>query len=69
MVKKNAKLLLIRWILLLKEFDLVIYHNGTKNKVADHLSHLSNELFLHEKKDIENCLPDEQLFRVEEREP
>ncbi|KAA0037813.1 uncharacterized protein E5676_scaffold1567G00710 [Cucumis melo var. makuwa] len=38
-------------------------------RVANHLSHLSNEHFEHEKKDIIDCFPNEQLFRVEEKEP
>ena len=39
--KKKAKLRLIRWVLLLQEFDLEIKHKkGSKNSVADHLSRL-----------------------------
>ena len=39
--KKDAKPRLIRWILLLQEFNLEIkYRKGTENQVADHLSML-----------------------------
>ncbi|XP_073119707.1 uncharacterized protein [Henckelia pumila] len=60
MAKKEAKPRLIRWILLLSEFDLEIKDKrGTENRVADHLSclvHVDEELNLREE------FPDEQLF-------
>ena len=38
-VKKDAKPRLIRWVLLLQEFDFeVLDRKGTENQVADHLS-------------------------------
>ena len=43
MAKKDAKLRLIRWILLLQEFDVEIRDKkGVKNVVVDHLSRLEN---------------------------
>jgi hypothetical protein len=62
--KKDAKPRLIRWVLLLQEFDLKIRDKkGSENVVANHLS-----ILLHEEADelplIEN-FPDEQLFTID----
>ena len=60
MTKKEAKPILIRWILLLSEFDLEVKDKrGTENRVVDHLSslvHVEDELHLQE------TFPNEQLF-------
>ena len=62
--KKDAKPRLIRWILLLQEFDLEIKDKkGTENSVADHLSRLRQK----EHKDdlpIDDSFPDDQLLFV-----
>jgi len=43
MTKKEAKVRLIRWILLIQEFDLKIRDKrGVENVVADHMSRISN---------------------------
>ncbi|XP_070029736.1 uncharacterized protein [Nicotiana sylvestris] len=45
MSKKNSKARLMRWVLLLKEFDIDIQdRKGSENQVADHLSHWSKKL-------------------------
>ena len=62
MTKKEAKPRLIRWILLLSEFNLEIKDKkGTENCVADHLSRLiqvEDELHLQE------TFPNEHLFSI-----
>ena len=45
MEKKDAKPTLIRWVLLLQEFDLhIIYGKGAENPIADNMSRLENVL-------------------------
>jgi hypothetical protein len=68
LMKKDAKPLLIRWILLLQEFDLEIRDKkGVENSVADHLSHLqfekSTEL------PINDYMRDDTLLKVSTTEP
>ncbi|XP_073025235.1 uncharacterized protein [Primulina eburnea] len=63
MSKKDAKPRLIRWILLLQEFDLtIIDRKGTENQVADHLSRLENPI--QDTGLIRDSFPDEQLFAI-----
>ena len=65
MTKKDPKLRLIRWVLLLQEFDLEIKDKrGSENLVADHLSQLegpSKEI------QINDDFPDEQLLVIEDK--
>ncbi|CAL8135414.1 unnamed protein product [Prunus armeniaca] len=64
LTKKEAKSRLIRWILLLQEFDLTIRDKkGVENVVADHLSRISFEE-PYEYLSIKDSSPDEQLFSV-----
>ncbi|KAL8092004.1 hypothetical protein AgCh_034328 [Apium graveolens] len=69
--KKDSKPRLIRWVLLLQEFELEIKdRKGTENQVADHLSRLENpDSTSHDKILINESFPDEQLFAVQEEEP
>ena len=65
LTKKDAKPRLIRWVLLLQEFDLEIKDKkGTENTVADHLSRLKHEPSLGELP-IDDSFVDEQLLQVE----
>ncbi|XP_060974096.1 uncharacterized protein LOC133039263 [Cannabis sativa] len=68
MTKKDAKPRLIRWVLLLQEFDIEIKDKkGTEKLVADHLSRLELEESHHAKEvQINEQFPDEQLFSVRE---
>jgi hypothetical protein len=62
--KKDAKSRLIRWILLLQEFDIEIWDKkGTKNVVADHLSRLTMD-FTEDATPIFETFPDEQLMHI-----
>ena len=59
MKKKDAKRRLIRWVLLLQEFDLhIIDRKGAENPVADNLSRLEN--ILDDPQPINDSFPDEQ---------
>ncbi|KAK4394021.1 Retrovirus-related Pol polyprotein from transposon opus [Sesamum angolense] len=65
--KKESKPRLIRWILLLQEFDLTIKdRKGLENLVADHLSRL-----IREEDDTPICdsFPGERLFKMQGTDP
>ncbi|XP_073273286.1 uncharacterized protein [Primulina huaijiensis] len=60
--KQDAKPRLIRWILLLQEFDIIIKDKkGKENVVADHLSRIMTESS-HNEIPINENFPDDQLF-------
>ena len=62
MDKKDAKPRLIKWVLMLQEFDLEIKDKkGIENLVADHLSRLEGPINdVH----INDNFPDEQLLAM-----
>ncbi|CAN6691859.1 unnamed protein product [Malus baccata var. baccata] len=67
LTKKEAKPRLIRWILLLQEFDIEIRDKkGSENVVADHLSRMVHE---EDVVPIIETFPDEQLMSVKVSEP
>lgn len=62
--KRDAKSCLIRWILLLQEFDIEIRDKkGSENVVADHLSRITVD-FTEEAVPISKTFPDEQLMHI-----
>nr|GEZ02228.1 reverse transcriptase domain-containing protein [Tanacetum cinerariifolium] len=69
--KKDAKARLLRWILLLQEFDFkVIDTKGAENYVADHLSSLKNPYEnVFDPKEINETFPLESLNKVAHQDP
>ena len=64
--KLDAKPRLIRWILLLQEFDLEIKDKkGAENLAADHLSRLENPYVGKlEEEEINDSFPEEKLYSI-----
>jgi hypothetical protein len=68
LTKKDVKPRLIRWILLLQEFNLDIKDKkGVENFVADHLSRMQFENL--QKLPINDSLRDDMLFKVSKSDP
>ena len=65
MTKKDAKPRLIRWVLLLQEFDVEIKDKkGTENLVADHLSRLEGA---RDDVPVNDEFPDEKILAIEDQ--
>ena len=64
MEKKDAKPRLIKWVLLLQEFDLhIVDRKGVDNPVADNLSRIEN---IHDDPiPINDSFPDEKLASIQ----
>nr|GEY09257.1 reverse transcriptase domain-containing protein [Tanacetum cinerariifolium] len=69
--KKDAKARLLRWILLLQEFDFkVIDIHGAENYAVDHLSRLENPYEnTFDPKEINETFPHEYLNKVAHKDP
>ena len=70
MAKKEAKPRLIRWVLLLQEFDLEIKDKkGSDNVIADHLSRLEMIAGKEKKTNFVEKFSDDQLFLLSVQTP
>jgi hypothetical protein len=68
LTKKDAKPGLIRWVLLLQEFDLEIkYKKGVENSVADHLSRMYFDK--PQELPINDAMRDDMLYRIARSDP
>ncbi|KAF3674437.1 hypothetical protein FXO37_06399 [Capsicum annuum] len=63
MVKNDMKPRLIRWVLLLQEFEFEVKdRKGCKNQVVDHLSRLEGEQAATDEFEINDTFPDEEIL-------
>ena len=70
MMKKEAKPRLIRWVLLLQDFNMEIKDKrGGENVVANHLSRLESDKGIGNSTKIEESFSDEQLLAMEAHFP
>ena len=70
MAKKEAKSRLIKWVLLLQEFDLEIKDKkGSDNVIVYHLSRLEKTAEKEKGTEIVENFPDEQLFLLSVQTP
>nr|GEV24206.1 hypothetical protein [Tanacetum cinerariifolium] len=66
--KQNAKPCLIRWIMLLQEFDIKIKdRKGTKNVATDHLSRIENDE-TSDDSEVDDKFPRETLKKIDTRD-
>ena len=70
MAKKEAKLRLIRWVLMLQEFDIEIKDKkGSDNVIANHLSRLEMTTGNEKGTEIAENFLDEKLFLLSVQTP
>ena len=70
MAKKDAKPRLIRWVLLLQEFNLEIKDKkGSDNVIADNLSRLERIAGTEKGTEVAEIFPDEQLLMLSVQTP
>ena len=70
MANKDVKPRLIRWVLLLQEFDLEIkYKKGSDNVIVDNLFRLEKIAEKEKETEIAENFPDEQLFLLSVQTP
>ncbi|XP_070056151.1 uncharacterized protein [Nicotiana tomentosiformis] len=69
MSKNNSKARLMRWVLLLQDFNIDIQDlKGSENQVANHLSHLEEDGRPHDGLEINDSFPAEKLLDTSMKE-